>query len=121
MTSGSEIELGFNNVSKPLMEDASDFIRSRCVSPTQMLRQPTTVPDAAITDHFFRAVFLMGRGLTPISAFHFEPPSNRCLDRNGWRRMTTGLLLLLPTDELIRMEIVSRRPSLLALQTPGGP
>lgn len=103
LTSGSKIELTFNNVSRQLMEDASDFVRSRCASPTPMPRPPAIVPNIAIADNFFRAMFLMaqGRGPTPIAAVHFEPPGNRCLDRDGRRRMTTGLLLLLAPDELI--------------------
>ncbi|MBB4292673.1 hypothetical protein GGE16_004752 [Rhizobium leguminosarum] len=107
LTSGSEIKLAFNNVSKRLMEDASDFVRSRCASPVQTPRLPATVPSIAITDNFFRSMFLIAQGRcpTPIAAAHFEPPGSRCLDRDGRRRMTTGLLLLLAPDELI---IISR-------------
>lgn len=103
LTSGREIELSFNNVSKRLMEDASDFVRHRCASPAQVPRLPATVPNIAITDHFFHAMFLttQRRSPMPITAIHFEPPGQRCVDRDGRRRVTTGLLLLSAPDELI--------------------
>ncbi|MGZ9723493.1 hypothetical protein [Rhizobium miluonense] len=111
MTSGSDVELAFNAVSQRLIEDVSDFVRSRCTGPAQMPRLPTTVPNIAITDHFFHAMFVatQRRSLMSMAAVHFEPPGYRCLDRDGRRRMTTGLLLLSAPDELI---IISRdRPT----------
>ncbi|MCW0001822.1 hypothetical protein OE766_26780 [Pararhizobium sp. YC-54] len=116
MTSGIEIELSFNNVSKRLMEDASDFVRHRCAGPTQVPSLPATLPNIAITDHFFHAMFLttQKRSSMPIAVVHFDPPGQRCLDRDGRRRMTTGLMLLAAPDELV---IINRdRPTRRSFQ-----
>ncbi|WP_028731513.1 hypothetical protein [Rhizobium leguminosarum] len=103
LASGREIELAFNSVSQRLMEDAADFVRSRCASPARMQRLAATVPNIDITDHFFRAMLVMTqrRAPMPIAVVHFEPPGQRCLDRDGRRRITTGVLLLLTPSELI--------------------
>jgi hypothetical protein len=103
LTNGSEVELSFNTVSRLLMETAADFVRKRCVGLAQKARLSTFVSNIAVTDHFFQAMLSMmqRRGPAPMSVAHFEAPGQRCLDHEGRRRTTTGLLLLMAPSELI--------------------
>ncbi len=103
---GSQAEFTYNKVSSNLMNDVTDFVRSRVLAPAGAPQAPLEgEPDIDIGDNdlFFGSSLLELRHRLgdPITPLHFEPQDTPCRDDAGKKRLSTGVLILDARGEMI--------------------
>ena len=99
---GAAVTVDYNTVSARRFDALSGFVRGKLAPGGGRAAEPA---GAAVTvaDLFFRNMFNAARNRTPrpVVPIHFEPQGRFCRDEKNRRRLSTGLLILDATDELV--------------------
>ena len=103
LRSGDALSFDYNSVSSRRLDKVTDFIRDR-LSPGA--DRPNAEPEGAsvaVADHFYQNMLIAVRSGIPRSVvpLHFEPQGRFCRDRKNRRRLSTGLMILDATEELV--------------------
>ena len=100
---GEEIAVDYNAVSSRRMDEVADFVRDRVTARTARAGEAPEGASVAVADPFFENMLFAIRADTaqPVVPIHFEPRDRPCRDGRNRYRLTTGLLILDATDELI--------------------
>ncbi len=100
---GDAVTVGYNTVSARRLDRVTDFIRDQLTPGAGRPNQEGEGGSMAVADLFFQNMLNAARGSTPrpVTPIHFEPRDRFCRDEENRRRVSTGVLILDATDELI--------------------
>ncbi len=101
---GDTVTLDYNAVSSRRLDAVTDFIRDRLMPDASRPNVEAEGGSIAVADHFYHGMLLaVRRSSVPRSVvpLHFEPQGRPCRSDENRRRLSTGLLILDATDELI--------------------
>ena len=104
---GNRPNLTFNKVSTDLMDEVTDYVRSHLVPDQEQTEELETQNGLEIEfsdeDLFFGSSLLELRRRKggPFAPIHFEPQGQPCIDEEGKRSVTTGVLILDSPKELV--------------------
>jgi hypothetical protein len=107
---GGVFSFDYNAVSSNLIDQVTEFVRSRWVRHSEAPLVVESDPVVTVADHYFR--YQLGakrrRGPQPVVPIHVEPRDRFCRNAANRRRLSTGVMFLDSPDELI---IVNRGKS----------
>lgn len=99
---GDAVSVDYNTVSTRRLDAVTDFVRGKLTPNAARPNEAPAGASLAIADHFFHNMMAaLIHGGTPAAPLHFEPRDRPCRDRENRRRLSTGLLILDATDELV--------------------
>jgi hypothetical protein len=100
---GDAVTVDYNTVSSWRLDTVTDFIRARLTPDAERINEQSKVGQVAVADLFFQNMLLAVRRSLPrpVVPLHFEPRDRPCRDAANRRRLSTGLLILDATDELV--------------------
>ena len=100
---GDTVSVDYNAVSSRRLDAVTDFVRSKLTPDAARPNESPTGVAVMVADLFFRNMLSAVANSLPrrVVPLHFEPRDRPCRDRENRRRLSTGLLVLDATDELV--------------------
>ena len=100
---GDAVTLDYNTVSSHRLDRVTEFIRDQLTPGAARPNEEGEGGSIAVADLFFQNMLNAVRGSIPrpVTPIHFEPRDRPCRDERNRRRLSTGLMILDATDELI--------------------
>lgn len=100
LADGRSVEVEFNTVSERLIAEVDAYVLGH---PARDERRSALLPAITVEDHYFRAVIAELNAATDeqMQPVHVEEPGRPCTSERGWRRRSTGLLLLASADDVV--------------------
>jgi len=100
---GGVFSFDYNAVSSNLIDQVTEFVRSRWVRHSEAPQVVEPDPVVTVADHYFRYQLSSKRrrGPQPVVPIHVEPRGRFCRDAANRRRLSTGVMFLDSPDELI--------------------
>jgi hypothetical protein len=100
---GNSVAFDYNTVSSRRLDAVTGFIRDQLTPGAVRPNDETAGASLAIADLFYQNMLMSVRNGVPrpVVPLHFEPRDRPCRDERNRRRLSTGLLILDATEELV--------------------